>query len=99
MDTEDKMRLLLDERANDAYQWICGYAANLSNDKYTVTAEELIETAMDNIGTTGWSRDYICKGGLLEGTITDPMFWDKLAIYKNIEIEEEDRNNFFTCSC
>ncbi len=39
------------------------------------------------------------RGGAFEGFSVDPTFWDKLAIIKEIEIPDESRNSFFSCSC
>lgn len=106
--TEEELHqagLLLGDRKAVALQWIRDYADELSSDddeEYygggTITADELIETAMSNLQTNGWG-DYISKGGLLEGHSTSPEFWENLAIYKGIDIPEEKRNNFFSCSC
>jgi hypothetical protein len=98
-------RLLMGDPAAIAYEWIKGYAENLNrNNTYeddgSVTVDELIETALDNLESNSrWGGDYLSKGGLLEGVSTDPTFWDKLAILKEIEIPHEKRNNFFSCSC
>lgn len=88
-----------------AYQWIEEYAESLSgtdseDQEYTVTADELIDIAMTHVHTTkSWGGDYLVKGGLLEGEGTSPEFWEKLAIYKAMDIPHEKRNNFFSCSC
>ena len=88
-----------------AYNWIVQYASSISGHdsssegEYDITAEELIDTAKTHIGATSWGGDYLVKGGLLEGEYTSPMFWEKLAIYLDIEIPDSDRNNFFSCSC
>lgn len=88
-----------------AYQWIVNYAYQLSDgidedDGDEITADELIDTAMSHIDKeTLWGGDYVVRGGHLEGEYTDSTFWDKLAILKGIIIPEEDRINFFSCSC
>ena len=93
----------------DAYKWIEAYAAQLSEqaaDSYDygynstdpVTVEELIETAMSHVRPDGWG-DYITRGGAFEGESVDALFWDKLAIYMDIEIPHDKRGSFFSCSC
>lgn len=108
--TEDqlhKMNVLIGEEKACALQRIRDYAASLSDPEYgddeddevfTITAEELINTAMHNITTSGWG-DFISKGGLLEGISTSAQFWEDLAIYKGIDIPHNKRQNFFSCSC
>lgn len=93
----------------DAYKWIEAYAAQLSAqvtesydyDEYRhdgVSVEELIEVGLSNIRDDGWG-DYISRGGAFEGESVEPMFWDKLAIYMDIEIPHDKRGSFFSCSC
>lgn len=101
---EHDSRLLCGDPQACAFAWIEGYAKNLSSDRDEdddyygrVTADELIETGLTWIGTD-WG-DHISKGGLLEGRSVDPVFWDKLAVLKGIEIPQENRNSFFCCSC
>lgn len=104
--SEHDSRLLCGDPQACAWAWIEGYAKNLSregddDDWYygggTVTAEELIEAGMTHVGH-GYG-DYINKGALLDGEYTDPVFWDKLAALKGIEIPQSSRNNFFSCAC
>jgi hypothetical protein len=104
---EHVLRVVIYDEQALAYSWIEAYAANLSDapdDPYFegfVTAEELIDTALDNIDCTKYyhHHEYITKGGLLEGVSVEDMFWDKLAIFQGIEIPENKRDNFFSCSC
>lgn len=100
---QHQARLMAGDPMAQAYEWIKAYADNLSDrdhDGDHVTMDELIETAIDNVESTSkWGGEYLSKGGLLEGVSVDPTFWDKLAILKNIEIPQEKRNNFFSCSC
>lgn len=67
---------------------------------YSISAEELIETALGNLNKSEneWN-DYISKGGMLEGVGVDPTFWNKLSILCDREVPSNDRNNFFSCSC
>lgn len=107
---QHKAHLICGDPRAEAYEWISRYAENLSGsadpddeDYYgsqTVTAEELIETALSNIEeeADGWG-DYITKGPLLEGVSVDPTFWEKLMILRDIEIPDEKQNDFFSCSC
>lgn len=43
--------------------------------------------------------EYLCIGGLLEGLYTEDQFWDNLSVLIGKEIKNDDRGNFFTCSC
>lgn len=87
------------KKAN-AYVWISNYADELSDGRYQITAEELIETALTHIdATSSWGGDYLVKGGLLESVSTSAEFWDQLAVYLDRHIPESDRHNFFSCSC
>jgi hypothetical protein len=106
--SEHESRLLCGDPQACAWEWIRGYARNLSDSAYdddepgwgSVTADELIETGMTHVESESrWGGDFISKGGLLEGRSTDPIFWDKLAALKGLEIPHDKRNNFFSCSC
>ena len=89
-----------------AFEWIRAYTENLNqyvrtddDEEYNhplVTVSELIDVGL-SAAKGGW--DYISRGGAFEGISVEPMFWDKLAILKEIEIEEDNRNSFFSCSC
>lgn len=94
-----QMHLLLEVPSAMALERIREYAKSLGDGNHEVTAEELIETALGNMeSSNGWG-DYIVKGGLLEGVQVSDQFWTDLAIYKQIDIPEEKRGNFFSCSC
>lgn len=106
---QHQARVIAGDPQANAYAWIEAYANQLSrppspdnDDDYgygVVTAEELIETGLNNVDNGSWD-DYISKGPLFEGVSTDPMFWDKLAIFMKIKIPEEVQgSNFFSCSC
>lgn len=106
---EHKARIMCGDPIALAYKWIESYLENL-NDRITpdedynsepITMDELIETAMSHINVESgrWGGDYIVRGGAFEGFSVDPTFWDKLAIIKEIEIPNESRNSFFSCSC
>lgn len=45
------------------------------------------------------SGEYLCLGGLLEGLSTEYHFWDNLSVLVGKEIKNDNRGNFFTCSC
>lgn len=100
---QHEARLIIEDPVALAYEWIRAYARSISgyDESETITAEELIGTAMSNFNRreNGWSGDSICRGGLLEGMNPEPLFWDKLAVLKGIEIPDYKRENFFTCSC
>lgn len=105
-----KMNVFIGEERACALQRIRDYAASLSREVYsdadygyygdgTITAEDLIETAMANLSNErGWG-EYLSKGGLLDGISTSPQFWEDLAIYKGIQIPSDKRSNFFSCAC
>lgn len=94
-----------------AWAWIYSYARSLNRESYDdeeddyydyspVSADELIDYGLSWINSTSeWGGNYLSKGGLLEGVGTDPTFWDKLAILKNLDIPQDKRENFFSCSC
>lgn len=103
---EQEMRVLLGDPIAQAYQRIQAYANELSDicddGEGEITAEDLIETAMTNLDLDGkdtWGKDYIMRGGALEGVLTDSEFWNDLAIYKGIEIPYDKRESFFSCAC
>lgn len=109
-ESEHDARMLVGDPKAMAWAWIYSYAKGLGgsagwgdddeDDYVEVTPEELIKTAMGNLETTDrWGGEYIVKGGLLEGVRVDPTFWDKLAILKDLDIPQDKRNNFFSCSC
>lgn len=95
-----------------AQMWIEAYADGLSgyeygepedegedSNYYSISYEELIETALHNLNNSGRWNDYISKGGMLEGMGVDSTFWDKLAILCDVAIPGNKRESFFTCSC
>lgn len=104
---EDQLdvRVMCNDPQALAYKWIVAYLENLNDridddDGEKITLDELIETAMTHMDENSrWGGDYIVRGGAFEGEGTDPTFWDKLAILRDIEIPEEKRGNFFSCSC
>lgn len=103
---QHEVRLMVGDPQAVAFEWIRRYAENLNSrlddddTRYDgeVTAEELIEIGTEH-ATDSNSWNYISRGGAFEGTSVDPLFWDKLAILKGIEIPQENRNSFFSCSC
>lgn len=103
---EHQARLMCGDPVALAYEWLKGYAENLNSQMETssygedyapITVEELIETGMSHVGD-GWG-DYISRGGSFEGVSLDMTFWDKLSIFKQIEIPQDNRNSFLSCSC
>jgi hypothetical protein len=93
----------------EAWLWIQAYADSLGEeDSYygngvvnRVTAQELVEVALINVnGTSSWGgKEYLIKGGLLEGIGLDPLFWDKFSTLRGEEVPVDMRENFFSCSC
>jgi hypothetical protein len=96
-----------------ALAWILGYLKNVNgnieeaddDNSYgggdPVTLRELIETAESHLNSSNrWGGDYITRGGSFEGMGTDPTFWEKYAILKDIPLTQEMKNSsFFSCSC
>ena len=101
-------RLMCNDPVALAWMWILGYIENLNDmiqtdaddgdgwDHEPISVDEFINAAMANI-EGGW--ECIGRGGTFEGVSVDPTFWDKLALIKEIDIPEDNRNSFFTCSC
>lgn len=90
----------------EAYAWIQDYAESFgrySDYDYgyqSIDADDLIYYAKSNIERReGDWKDYLVKGGLLEGEYVSEEFWNKLAIYLDVDIPENRRENFFSCSC
>lgn len=105
--SEHESRLLCGDPKACAWAWIEAYAENINDrsggfadNEHIVTADELIEVGLSHVNPNHrWGGDYISNGGQFEGMGTDPIFWDKLAALKGIEIPTESRNGFFSCSC
>ena len=105
--TDHKAKLMCGDPQAQAYQWILNYLDNLNSmisehDYYgyrqnEITLEELLDTALSHISDQ-WG-DYISRGGVFEGHGTDPVFWDKLSILREEEIDHDKRGSFFSCSC
>jgi len=56
---------------------------------------EILEAAKDYLG----SNTYLCDGGRWEGFYTPDEFWVHYEIVTGEKVPEEERGNFFTCSC
>lgn len=110
--SEHQSRVLMGDPKALAYEWICGYAANLTDqvrnsydyaeyEHSDVTVDELLHCAdtqqPDEKGRSSW--DYIQRGGAFEGEGVDPTFWDKYAILRGIERDKVQDSGFFSCSC
>ena len=106
---EHETRLAIGDPKAVAFAWIQAYTKNLNrmidddyNDDYGphnhITISELIETAESQLNPHSYG-DYIVRGGTFEGHYVDDLFWDKLAVLKEIEIPQNKRNSFFSCSC
>lgn len=104
--------LILGDPVAEAFEWMKHYAENLSDQckggydedqHYSgVTLEELLRVAdshQPDQNTKGWGGNYISRGGVFEGVQTDPTFWKKYAIFREIPIEDVDQSSFFSCSC
>ena len=102
---EHTARVMVCDPVALAFEWIKAYGDHLTGMYYDdvfhhISVDELVDTAMSNLeGSSNWADTYINKGSVLDGEIVDPVFWEKLAILKGIEIPAEKRNSFFSCSC
>ncbi len=102
-ESEHSARLAMNDPKANAYEWIKAYAKQLSreddpDDREHVSVDELITHALARIEHPE-SWDCLVKGGALEGMSTDPMLYDKIAILYDLEIEDHQKVNFFSCSC
>ena len=106
---EHETRLAIGDPKAEAFAWIQAYTKNLNrmiDDEYfddygsggNITICELIATAESQLNPNSYG-DYISRGGAFEGHYVDDLFWDKLAVLKEIEIPQSKRNSFFSCSC
>lgn len=64
-------------------------------DEAGLTLAALIEGARDYIST----REYMVQGGRWEGFSIPDGFWDHYQAYTGETVAEDDRDNFFSCSC
>lgn len=92
---EHQLRVAICDPVALAFEWIRAYAESLPG----VSADELIDAAMQQVKSKDGYGGYLSRGPDLEGVSVDPLFWDKLAIFKEMDVPEEKRNSFFSCSC
>jgi hypothetical protein len=65
------------------------------NEGTPITVDDVLEAAKAYLET----GEYWNEGGLFEGRGLYPEFWTDFEIITGIPVPENDRNNFFTCSC
>lgn len=105
-----EMRLMVLDPKAQALQWIINYLSNVNShlhdddeDGYygsPVTLQEMIETAETHLDENAHWGDYISRGGAFEGMGTDPLFWDKYCVLKDLDpIPDDKKGSFFSCSC
>lgn len=104
-----KALALIGDKQAIAYLWIEAYAENLTEEVNAynddggaepISLEELVETGVSWLDPDSkWGGEYIIRGGTFEGDLLDPLFWDKLSDLLQIEIPDNKRNSFFSCSC
>lgn len=94
----------------EAEAWIRNYVEELNKAEYhyyykkeygvgPLTYEELMEHADNHADDrTGWGS-YLVKAGMLEGVSTPEEFWDNYEIVRGKKVPENNRGNFFSCSC
>lgn len=79
------------ESQNDkSKKWLEDFASEVGIDY-----DDLLDAAANWVR----SRDYLIEGGRWEGTYTPDEFWPHYENITGEKIEEDDRGNFFTCSC
>lgn len=89
----------------ESKEWIRQYAENLSgvdhdyddNERFTITYDNLMETAMTWVEDDDIFGDFLVRGGLLEGVCTSPKFWEHFTNITGLKAPSE--TNFFSCSC
>jgi len=79
-----------DDEAKMSEEWIKNYA-----DRIGVGYHILMTGADDKIRYD----DYLVQGGTLEGVSTDPEFWKHYEIVRGVTVDEDKKENFFSCSC
>ena len=79
-----------------AEEWIRNYAdgIGLEYQELMYAADDWIESRKDD----GWG-EYLNKGALLEGVSVSSEFWTKYEKVRGEKVEEDYKQNFFTCSC
>ena len=79
-----------------AEDWIREYAHSIGLEYHELmyAAEDYVESRKDD----GWG-EYLNRGELLDGVSTSPEFWVKYEKVKGEKVEEDHKQNFFTCSC
>lgn len=95
-DAPEKNESLYTEEENikqRAFNWIDNYANSLGLD-----TELLLSYADEWVEDKG-NGSYLVQGGLLEGEYVTQEFWDNYSTFKNIDVPDNYRTNFFSCSC
>lgn len=76
--------------AKEAMDWIDIFAC-----EFGMTGEDMIDAAKNYLS----HGDYLCRGSELEGQWVPDEFWDHYSAATGRVVKENDRGNFFTCSC
>lgn len=71
-------------------QWIQDFA-----ETYDLTYNRMIEAAKDWIEHGEW----LCDGGKFEGERVPEEFWEHYERVTGATVDEDKKENFFTCSC
>ena len=71
-------------------QWIVDYANRLG-----LSYNQLMEGADEKIKYDG----YLVYGGLLEGECTEDAFWEHYENVTGTKVDQDKKENFFSCSC
>jgi len=80
---------VLSERSK-AERWIRDYAEGLN-----VGYVDLLQGAQEFLD----HGEYLVRGGLLEGISTSSEFWQHFETVTGRKVDEDQRENFFSCSC
>lgn len=104
------LRVTIHDNQALAYEWISAYVDQLNGmidedyygDNSLLDVEEFIRITVDwyndSQDSNSWP-DYLVKGGAFEGFGMEPMYWDKLAEFLDVELKKEYCNGYFSCSC
>ncbi len=77
-------------RQTESEQWMADYA-----DQIDVTVNNILEAADDWVN----HGDYFMQGGKFEGVTLPEEFWGHYESIRGREVDENDKECFFSCSC
>ncbi len=89
-------------------EWIRHYVVRLNHEHHDpeeqagyynsgpLTYDELMDAAMEHV-SSDWS--WLTKGPMLEGVSVEDEFWRHFSTVVSMEVPEDKRHSFFSCSC